>query len=83
MNNQTITTKNGNQYECTRVNNDINGNPRYVIHFLTIQNDYQSNELTKKAGLKRFHNKQYGGGYVFQSYNIQANCERFDEIFKK
>lgn len=24
----------GNEFEALRVNNDVNGNPRYVIHFL-------------------------------------------------
>lgn len=81
----------------TRINNDANGNPRYVCHFLefitdkdvaeikddfsaTLQRDpfrltglkyeYALNKA-KHIGGKKFHNKQYGGGIVFQSYNIQ------------
>lgn len=66
--------------EFTRVNNDVNGNPRYVCHFLnllkdgegdSIQNRYQiALNRAKKIGGKKFHNKQYGGGIVFQSYNL-------------
>jgi hypothetical protein len=68
----------------TRVNNDVNGNPRYVIHFLALltEQEKSGNDLAslsgrydlavKKAkklfGGKKFHNKQYGGGIVFQSY---------------
>jgi hypothetical protein len=83
--------------DFTRVNNDVNGNPRYVCHFLTFitdsiknqvkedfasslsQNQFRLTEflydeaiyMAKKIGGKKFHNKQYGGGIVFQSYNIQ------------
>ena len=70
----------------TRVTNDVNGNPRYVIHYLALLTDEEKayNSLDailsrydvaiakarKLFGGKRFHNKQYGGGIVFQSYNV-------------
>jgi hypothetical protein len=88
-----------NQIDFTRINNDTNGNPRYVCHFLAIVND-KDRELADhyeqtvrpfkfsishlydiavrkahKIGGRKFHNKQYGGGIVFQSYNI-ADTER-------
>lgn len=81
--------------QFTRVNNDSNGNPRYVIHFLNfiLQDDrimgpdnmtHKRYELAlkraKKIGGKKFHNKQYGGGIVFQSYNIAATAERINEL---
>ena len=80
-----------NTIDWTRVNNDVNGNPRYVCHFLNFikdadsldlkvgrhphNNDLQSKyELALKRartiGGRKFHNKQYGGGIVFQSYNL-------------
>ena len=76
-----------NNIEFTRINNDVNGNPRYVCHFTEIVNeadreraketsDYLGNLYRiaiKKAnaiGGRKFHCKQYGGGLVFQSYNI-------------
>ncbi len=82
--------------EFTRVNNDINGNPRYVCHYLNLLSDKDHEKLyaehgrdlmtvnhaynlaIKKAhriGGKKFHNKRYGGGIVFQSYNI-ADTEK-------
>ena len=60
-----------NKIDFKRVNNDINGNPRYVCHFLNIADNYeQAVKLANTIGGKKFHNKQYGGGIVFQSYNI-------------
>lgn len=68
------------QIEFTRVNNDINGNPRYVCHFLNLLKDTDEGDISQKyrialnrakeIGGKKFHNKQYGGGIVFQSYNL-------------
>lgn len=70
----------------TRINNDGNGNPRHVIHFLTLLNADERETYHKEGGfigsynhaIKRarsigggkFHNKHYGGGIVFQSYNL-------------
>ena len=55
----------------TRINNDTNGNPRFVCHFLSIDNDYDiALQKAKTIGGKKYHNKSYGGGIVFQSYNI-------------
>ena len=73
----------------TRVNNDVNGNPRYVCHFRDM-NTKQDEEIAeqahslnyisclynaavrraKKIGGKKYRGKDYGGGIVFQSYNI-------------
>jgi hypothetical protein len=74
------------QIDFKRIDNDTNGNPRYVCHFLNLLTDTESNNYdisisdkyiialnrAKKIGGKKFHNKQYGGGIVFQSYNIQT-----------
>lgn len=74
--------KEENKIEFTRINNDVNGNPRYVVHFLQlntreeldsveyIPNKYElALKRAHKLGGRKFHNKQYGGGIVFQSYN--------------
>jgi hypothetical protein len=67
----------------TRINNDINGNPRYVTHFLNLLNSEEQSFLpfskkyeyalkkAKKIGGRKYHNKQYGGGIAFQSYNTE------------
>ena len=67
--------------EWTRVNSDSNGNPRYVCHFLNLLKDGEHGydlalKRAKKIGGSKFNNKQYGGGIVFQSYNIQHDEKR-------
>lgn len=75
----------------TRINNDINGNPRYVCHFLDFIVD--SDEFTsvseryelalkrsRQLGGKKFNNKQYGGGIVFQSYNIYDLADSINKL---
>jgi hypothetical protein len=65
----------------TRINNDVNGNPRYVVHFLQIAESYErALFLGRKLGGRKFHNKQYGGGIAFQSYNIEYLGERIKAI---
>ena len=73
-----------NQITWTRVNNDVNGNPRYVCHFLNLADTYErAIFLSHKLGGRKFHNKQYGGGIVFQSYNIEDLTRRIVEISEK
>lgn len=52
-----------------RLDNDLNGNPRYVFHWLNLSDTYES--AIRKAhefGGRKYHNKKYGGGIVIQSY---------------
>ncbi len=68
--------------EWTRVKNDVNGNPRWVCHFLDLEptHDYAKPlperyeavvAAARKLGGRKFHNKQFGGGVVFQAYECQ------------
>jgi hypothetical protein len=82
--------------DFTRVNNDVNGNPRYVAHFLafttpddlagymgldkTTQKYNLALSRAKPLGGRKFHNKQFGGGIVFTSYNTRELCERINAI---
>lgn len=63
--------------EWTRISSDINGNSRHVCHFLAVLGKAdESVHLEQKYALAlkraatlggcKFHNKQYGGGIVFQ-----------------
>ena len=69
----------------TRVNNDVNGNPRYVMHFLQMNTMAEIEAVpwigvsekyamaVKRAntiGGRKYHNRSYGGGIVFQSYSV-------------
>lgn len=67
--------------ELTRIKNDVNGNPRYVVHFMELCSDVEIERETidklyliaikkaRKVGGKKYHTKNFGGGIVFQSYN--------------
>lgn len=39
-------------------------------------------QRAKKLGGRKFHNKQYGGGIVFQSYNLQNTCDALNEYLQ-
>jgi hypothetical protein len=91
------TTTTQTEITFTRVNNDTNGNPRFVCHFLAFLNDKDEAQIkedfaaslsinpfrltefkydialqrSRQLGGKKFHNKQYGGGIVFQMYSGQ------------
>lgn len=70
-----------NKINFTRINNDTNGNPRFVCHFLNIADDYQQAvKIANTLGGRKFHTKTYGGGIVFQSYNIEALSEKITNI---
>tara|TARA_R110002073_G_scaffold41011_10_gene116272 strand:- start:527 stop:1003 length:477 start_codon:yes stop_codon:yes gene_type:complete len=72
----------------TRVNNDINGNSRSVCHYLDFKPIDWDNETqglftyeqaikeANKLGGRKFHTKQYGGGLVFQSYNLRSLSDK-------
>jgi len=95
---------NGETLTLYRVENDINGNPRYVLHFLDILSKdeqaalYEETIALKKAspnewipfvrvayeaaiakarkvGGKVYRAKWFGGGIVFQSYNMRIDLE--------
>jgi hypothetical protein len=82
--------------DFTRIKNDVNGNPRYVCHFLHLDvHGLQSNislsdryaiavKLANSLNGKKFHNKQYGGGIVFGCvYNLPELCNRINELTNK
>jgi len=71
-----ITNVNGEDITVHRVDNDINGNPRFVIHFLTLGlKDYEATRKTVEYGLSKYRAKWYGGGFVFSSYNLKDSLE--------
>jgi len=64
-------------HEFYRVNNDGNGNPRYVIHFLAFANDYdEARKIANRLGFTVYRARHFGGGFVCQSYNIENDAER-------
>ena len=71
-----VTLSNNENLTVTRVNDDIYGNPRYVIHYLDIADTYsEALRISRKIGGKMYTAKWYGGGIVFQSYVLNDDLE--------
>ena len=72
--------------EFTRITNNASGAPRYVCHFLNLNTreelDSATLDVSQKYNLalarakqfkgKKYHNKSYGGGIAFASYDIET-----------
>jgi len=70
--------------DFTKIKHDVNGNPRHVCHFLQFSRNYaDALAIAKTLGGKKFHNKQYGGGIVFQCFSLPDLCNRINEITQK
>lgn len=62
-----------------RTSVDTCGNPRYVIHWLDVPNAdtyEQALALCRAFGGKQYRAKWFGGGIVFQSYNVAASLTK-------
>lgn len=65
-----------NEIDFTRIQKDVNGNPRVVCHYLNfIKDDEKASyevaiKRANKLGGRKYNTKLYGGGLVFQCYNI-------------
>lgn len=81
--------------QFTRIKNDINGNPRYVCHFLTLDIHGHASgigvldryalavKLANTIGGRKFSNKQFGGGIVFQSHALQELVSAINRVTGK
>ena len=64
-------------YDFYRANSDYNGNPRYVIHFLAFRSDYdRAHEIAKNIGFTKYRGKDFGGGFVAQSYSLEETAKQ-------
>ena len=76
--------------EFIRVDNNFCGNPRYVTHFFsllkedeqTISNYNLAVKRANKLGGKKYRGRDFGGGIVFQSYNLDSLRKHIREILK-
>ena len=79
-----VTLSNNESINVTRVNDDMYGNPRYVIHFLDIASTYsEALRISRNIGGKMYTAKWYGGGIVFQSYALKDDLEYLMECAGK
>jgi hypothetical protein len=74
MMNSFTTTINGQEITVYRTQNDFNGNPRYIVHFLSVAPKFDlALAKIKKIGGRRHRGKAFGGGLVFQSYHVDSD----------
>ena len=80
-----------------RVNNDIFGNPRYVVNFLAFTTDEEKRNdnlsqsqlyaIAKKRanylGFSVYRANWYGGGFVGKSYSLTDTANKINEIVNK
>ena len=79
----------------TRINHDSNGNPRFVVHFLSLDvHGHHTGldlptrynlacKLANTIGGRKYHTKGYGGGIVFQSYSLDELVAAINRITNK
>ena len=76
-----------------RVDCNINGNPRYVVHFLDIMPNTAQNvsveekyritlNHARKFGGQKYRAKWFGGGIVFTSYYIEGLLDDIQQSLK-
>lgn len=59
-----------------RLNNDINGNPRYYVDLITLGlSSPQSTKDTRRVGLTKYRGKEYGAGFWFSSYSCESDLD--------
>jgi len=81
--------------QFTRIDNDINGNPRYYLSVVSlfdiVPDSFESwgilekcayiDKVRKGSILEKYRGKKFGGGYVVQSYNLQEDCNYLNNFF--
>ena len=80
--------QNDNPISFTKVNHDVNGNPRYVTHFLNLlDKDYVSpgnyNDAiynARKCGGQKYRAKWYGGGILFSTYSLDSLVSEINKV---
>jgi len=67
-----------------RIKTDSNGNPRYVLHWINLANNYKDAlAIAKKAYGKKYDNKSYRGGIVFQTYNVNETAAALNKLVRE
>lgn len=71
-----------------RIDNDVNGNPRYYVGLLELSNILKCNieqlgEWAYALPIKKYTGKKYGYGYILQSHNLQSDLEYCRYIIAK
>jgi len=63
-------TKKLTESDFTRINSDLNGNPRYYLPAFMAEET-----ASRKLGAVKYRGKQYGAGWVFQTYSLRSDVD--------
>ena len=78
---ENIINVNGQEIPYYRLDNDVNGNPRYLVHFLSL--NVKPEDYGRIAGLTKYRGKDFGGGYVIQSYSLENDLKYYMNLVEK
>lgn len=68
-------------YSVYRVDNDVNGNPRYVIKHGAFGETYsEAKKVANSLGFKVYRARWFGGGFVGSSYNLENTIEQIIDV---
>ena len=57
---------------CWKLDNDVNGNPRYLIHYRSIAESWEKAlKISRKVGGRAYRGKWFAGGIVISTYNLE------------
>lgn len=66
--------------EVEKTDNPISATPIFKVND-SLDNRYKlAVNRAKMLGGRKYHNKQFGGGVVFQSYNLQDLCNKINNL---
>jgi hypothetical protein len=74
-------TVDGQEIAYYRIDNDFNGNPRYVVHFYEL--GVELADYGRIGGLTKYRARWFGGGYVIQSYNLESDLRYYINLVKE
>lgn len=81
-----VKTRNGEEIAIFRTTCDVNGNPRYIVHFMDLgltMDEYNNPKFRGKVGIRKYRGKDFGGGVVIQSYSIDEDIQYLIDRIKK
>lgn len=79
---KTIQLNDGQAVTIYAIKRDTNGNPRAVVHFTELGLELEDFGNVKGLG-RKYTGKDFGGGYVFQSYDAATTLHYMLQIVKE
>ena len=65
---------NNTMVEYFQIDNCVYGNPRYVVHYADIDDNYNAAlQKAREIGGKKYRAKWYGGGIVITTYSLERD----------